>query len=76
MERLIKEIIPGADIRCRWMLNNLSIQFNKPKLENINNELKKLITSKASDVFSIKNTSVEFNEYKKGSAFILNKENL
>ena len=75
MERLIKEIIPGADIRCRWMLNNLSIQFNTPKLENINSEIKKLITSKASDTFSIKNTSVEFNEYKKGSAFILNKEN-
>jgi uncharacterized protein len=76
MERIIKKIIPGADIRCRWMLNNLSIQFNEPKLKNINNEIKKLITSKAAEIFSIKNTSIEFNQYVKGSAFILNKENL
>jgi len=75
MERLIKKVIPGADIRCRWMLNNLSIQFNQPKLENINIDIKKLITAKASGIFSIKETSIEFNEYKKGSAFILNKEN-
>ena len=57
------------------MLNNLSIQFNQPKLENINIDIKKLITAKASGIFSIKETSIEFNEYKKGSAFILNKEN-
>jgi pyridinium-3,5-biscarboxylic acid mononucleotide sulfurtransferase len=75
MERLIKKIIPGADIRCRWMLNNLSIQFNQPKLENINIDIKKLITAKASGIFSVKETSIELNEYKKGSAFILNKEN-
>tara|TARA_B110000459_G_C16587841_1_gene484607 strand:- start:128 stop:949 length:822 start_codon:yes stop_codon:yes gene_type:complete len=76
MERIIKEIIPGADIRCRWMLNNLSIQFNEPKLKTINDELKNLISSKATKIFSIRNTSIEFKEYVKGSAFILNKENL
>jgi hypothetical protein len=75
MERSIKKLIPNADIRCRWMLNNLSIQFNYPKIDTINSKLKKKITSKAIDIFSINDSSIEFQEYKKGSAFILSKEN-
>ena len=57
------------------MLNNLSIQFNYPKIDKINSKLKKKITSKAIDIFSINDSSIEFQEYKKGSAFILSKEN-
>ena len=75
MERSIKKLIPNADIRCRWMLNNLSIQFNYPKIDTINSKLKKIITSKAIDIFSINDSTIEFKEYKKGSAFILSKEN-
>ena len=57
MERIIKEIIPRVYMNGR---KNLSIQFNEPKLKTINDELKNLISSKATKIFSIRNTRIDF----------------
>jgi len=70
VERYIKQIFTNADIRCRWMTDNLIIQFNNPRLNQINNYQKKLIRDKANEIFKIANSKIKFKEYKKGSAFI------
>ncbi len=70
IERYIKNIFTNADIRCRWMTNNLDIQFNNPKLNKITEYQKKLIRNKANNLFSIADSDIIFSEYKKGSAFI------
>ena len=75
IERYIKTLFNNADIRCRWMNNNLIIQFNYPNLNLINNPQKKLIQDKVIEIFNIDNSKIKFGEYKKGSAFIAkNKE--
>jgi len=70
IERYIKNIFIDADIRCRWMIKNLDIQFNHPELDSVTEYQKKLIRKKANEIFSLKDTNIIFSEYKKGSAFI------
>lgn len=70
MERCIKQIIPNADIRCRWLNSSLSIQFNTPKVNTISKSIKKLIIVNAKSIFLIEENKIEFKEYKRGSAFI------
>lgn len=70
IERYIKKIFINADIRCRWMTDNLIIQFKNPKLDKLTNYQKKLIQDKANKIFCIEYSKIKFSEYKKGSAFI------
>jgi pyridinium-3,5-biscarboxylic acid mononucleotide sulfurtransferase len=76
IERFIKKIIYNADIRCRLMKDNLIIQFNNPKLDQINDKQKSLILEKVKSIFLIKRSKISFSEYKRGSAFIKNNEKI
>jgi uncharacterized protein len=76
IERYIKNIFINADIRCRWMTDNLIIQFKKPQLSHLTNYQKELIVNKANKIFSIEYKKIKFSEYKKGSAFIPKKNEI
>ncbi len=70
IERYIKTLFINADIRCRWMNENMIIQFNYPNLNQITISQKKLIEDKVIEIFNINNSKIKFGEYQKGSAFI------
>jgi len=70
IERYIKTLFSNADIRCRWINQNIIIQFNYPNLKQINNSQKQLIKNKVIEIFNINHSKIKFSEYKKGSAFI------
>ena len=58
------------------MKDNLVIQFNNPKLDQINDKQKSLILEKVKSIFLIKRSKISFSEYKRGSAFIKNNEKI
>tara|TARA_B100000686_G_scaffold322360_1_gene376028 strand:- start:4129 stop:4953 length:825 start_codon:yes stop_codon:yes gene_type:complete len=70
IENNIKKIIPNSDVRCRWMNNNVNIQFKYPNVKDLSNNQKIKILKNIHNIFSISKDKIILSEYKKGSAFI------
>jgi len=73
IEHNIKNIIPNSDIRCRWINNNVNIQFKHPNIKDLTKNQKNKILENILNTFSISNNKIVFSEYIKGSAFISKK---
>ena len=72
VEREIKNLIPDADVRCRWLSDGVRIEFNNPNPKKIKN--KSQIINLTEKVFKISKKFINIASYKKGSAFIQDKE--
>ena len=73
IEAKIHNYIPNSDVRCRWLKNEVNIQFNKPNIKEITIEQKTKITKDVGKVFSLSKDKIKFSEYTKGSAFVAKK---
>jgi len=51
VERKIKKVVPNADVRCRWLNKGITIEFNKPSLEKINDKYKIQIINFTEEIF-------------------------
>ena len=70
VERKIKNVVPNADVRCRWLNKGITIEFNKPNLEQINDKYKTQIINFTEEIFKISKNLITMKKYKMGSAFI------
>ena len=70
VERKIKKVVPNADVRCRWLNKGITIEFNKPSLEKINDKYKIQIINFTEEIFKISKSLIIMKKYKMGSAFI------
>ena len=70
IENYIKKTIPNSDVRCRWMKDNVNIQFKNPNIKDLSYKQKNKILENILNTFHISKDKVIFSEYKRGSAFI------
>ena len=70
VERKIKNMVPEADVRCRWLNKGITIEFNEPSLEKINDKYKTQIINFTEEIFKISKNLITMKKYKMGSAFI------
>ncbi len=70
VESKIRQIIAGADLRCRWFSTGVEIEFKYPHLDKITRENRRIIYELVANIFSISEAKVKIGEYQRGNSFI------